>query len=217
MFVSPAMKERHGLDLPWTVPWYGFAQDFFRYFPVAPKLWVAFETRPSAVSMFSTVQLLSRNRCCSPLWPMFSSRGLLSNKNNILYDLKLWRNFQASRIRKGQPQNCNDSSLSALNSQPHPVSFQYWLCFGFAHSWSDSAGEADNRALCRGTVKWFNLVKGFGFITSDDGQDFFVHQVGLANLYILYNQKQTSHWSSKDYRLSAHNINISSPSWPQHV
>ncbi|NOZ08191.1 MAG: cold-shock protein [FCB group bacterium] len=26
-----------------------------------------------------------------------------------------------------------------------------------------------------GTVKWFNNVKGFGFITSEDGSDVFVH------------------------------------------
>ena len=26
-----------------------------------------------------------------------------------------------------------------------------------------------------GTVKWFNDAKGFGFITSDNGQDVFVH------------------------------------------
>ncbi|TFG18694.1 MAG: cold shock domain-containing protein [Promethearchaeota archaeon] len=27
----------------------------------------------------------------------------------------------------------------------------------------------------KGTVKWFNSRKGFGFIVSEDGQDIFVH------------------------------------------
>ena len=28
----------------------------------------------------------------------------------------------------------------------------------------------------QGTVKWFNIRKGFGFITSEDGTDIFVHK-----------------------------------------
>ena len=31
----------------------------------------------------------------------------------------------------------------------------------------------------KGTVKFFNRMKGFGFITAEDGKDYFVHQSGL--------------------------------------
>jgi CspA family cold shock protein len=30
-----------------------------------------------------------------------------------------------------------------------------------------------------GTVKWFNDAKGFGFITSEDGSDVFVHHTSI--------------------------------------
>lgn len=31
----------------------------------------------------------------------------------------------------------------------------------------------------RGTVKWFNNAKGYGFITMEDGTDVFVHYSGI--------------------------------------
>lgn len=35
--------------------------------------------------------------------------------------------------------------------------------------------------MSKGTVKWFNEKKGFGFITSEeDGKDVFVHFSGIA-------------------------------------
>ena len=32
----------------------------------------------------------------------------------------------------------------------------------------------------KGTVKFFNNMKGFGFIAGEDGKEYFVHQTGLS-------------------------------------
>jgi len=33
----------------------------------------------------------------------------------------------------------------------------------------------------KGTVKFFNSAKGFGFIAGEDGKEYFVHQTGLVD------------------------------------
>jgi CspA family cold shock protein len=31
----------------------------------------------------------------------------------------------------------------------------------------------------KGTVKWYNAMKGFGFLTGDDGKETFVHRTAI--------------------------------------
>ena len=35
--------------------------------------------------------------------------------------------------------------------------------------------ERNNTIVAKGTVKWFNEAKGFGFISQENGEDVFVH------------------------------------------
>ncbi len=38
----------------------------------------------------------------------------------------------------------------------------------------------------KGTVKFFNDMKGFGFISGEDGNEYFVHQTGLEEGVTLH-------------------------------
>lgn len=38
--------------------------------------------------------------------------------------------------------------------------------------------------MSRGKVKWYNEIKGFGFIITDEGNEVFVHRSGLISPFI---------------------------------
>lgn len=68
-----------------------------------------------------------------------------------------------------------------LDRWQHNLGLKFTHCFvagspgGTSGSVGDEGVGAEKR---RGRCKWFNVAKGWGFITPDDGgQDVFVHQV----------------------------------------
>ena len=68
--------------------------------------------------------------------------------------------------------------------------------------------------MATGTVKWFNPVKGFGFITPDDGgSDAFVHisAVERAGLSTLNEGQQVTYelQPGRNGKSSAENLSIS--------
>lgn len=53
----------------------------------------------------------------------------------------------------------------------------------------------DSRALeVRGHLKWFNYVKGYGFVTTDDGRDVFLHLSCLRKAGLSFVEEGSEIW-----------------------
>lgn len=51
--------------------------------------------------------------------------------------------------------------------------------------------------MAKGKVKWYNEIKGFGFIESDNGDDIFVHRSGLSNSFERLNPEQAVEFETR--------------------
>ena len=61
----------------------------------------------------------------------------------------------------------------------------------------------------KGKVKFFNEMKGFGFVAADDGQEYFVHQSGLKPGVTLHeNDTVTFDVEEGDRGLKAVNVSL---------
>ncbi len=49
----------------------------------------------------------------------------------------------------------------------------------------------------QGKVKWYNNIKGYGFIQTDANEDVFVHRTGLENSYLGLDEGQVVEFEVK--------------------
>lgn len=52
--------------------------------------------------------------------------------------------------------------------------------------------------MAKGKIKWYNEVKGYGFIQTESGQDIFLHRTSLVNPYSELNPDQKVVFETKE-------------------
>jgi CspA family cold shock protein len=59
-----------------------------------------------------------------------------------------------------------------------------------------------------GKVKWYNEIKGFGFIEMEDGDDVFVHRSGLLNVGSGLQENQTVEFETQEGEKGLFAVNV---------
>ena len=60
------------------------------------------------------------------------------------------------------------------------------------------ASNAETVTNMKGTVKWYDRVKGYGFIQGEDNADYFVHRTGVKDQIFSLEEGQSVEFNVKD-------------------
>lgn len=64
--------------------------------------------------------------------------------------------------------------------------------------------------MTKGKVKWYNEVKGFGFIETENGEDIFVHRSGIVDSYAGLQPEQNVVFDTKQGEKGLSAVNVKS-------
>lgn len=64
--------------------------------------------------------------------------------------------------------------------------------------------------MAKGKVKWYDKVKGFGFIQTENGEDIFVHRTGLADSGMILQEDQTVEFETKKGTKGLYAVDVTS-------
>ncbi len=64
--------------------------------------------------------------------------------------------------------------------------------------------------MTKGKVKWYNEIKGYGFIESETGEDIFVHKKGLEDPFAGLQTDQKVTFEVKQNEKGAFAVNVRS-------
>jgi len=64
--------------------------------------------------------------------------------------------------------------------------------------------------MSKGKVKWYNEIKGYGFIETENSKDVFVHRTGLSSSYDRLQPEQEVVFDTQEGEKGLYAINVKS-------